>query len=110
MQCLSAAHAFDNIALRINPGLTSCKEFAKVMDISPNNNHSSCNASYVLPYRLGLKQYSNSLGIRSIVTLFKYPLDIRIKIFGIMRVYACVFVIFIKAHCLWRVAQDICVV
>ena len=53
---------------------------------------------------------SNSLGIRSIATLLEYPLDIRIKIFGIMRVYACVFMIFINAHCLWRVAHDICVV
>ena len=50
MQYLSAAHAFDYIALRINPGLTSCKELATVMDISLDNNHSSCNASYVLPY------------------------------------------------------------
>ena len=51
MQCLLAAHAFDYIALRINPGLTSCKELATVMDISLDNNHSSRNASYVLPYR-----------------------------------------------------------
>ena len=51
MQYLSATHAFDYIALRINPGLTSCKEFATVMDISLDNNHSSCNASYVLTYR-----------------------------------------------------------
>ena len=36
---------------RINAGLTSCKELATVMDISLDNNHSSCNASYVLPYR-----------------------------------------------------------
>ena len=50
MQYLSAIHEFDYIALRINPGLTSCKEFATVMDISLDNNHSSCNASYVLPY------------------------------------------------------------
>ena len=38
MQCLSAAHAFDYIALRINTGLTSCKELATVMDISLDNN------------------------------------------------------------------------
>ena len=49
MQYLSATHAFDYIALRINPGLTSCKELATVMDISLDNNHSSCNASYILP-------------------------------------------------------------
>ena len=52
MQYLSATHAFDYIALRINPGLTSCKELATLMDISLDNNHSSCNASYVLPYRM----------------------------------------------------------
>ena len=46
-----AAHAFDYIAFRINPGLTSCKELATVMDISLDNDHSSCNASYVLPCR-----------------------------------------------------------
>ena len=51
MQYLSATHAFDYIALMINPGLTSCKELAMVMDISLDNNHSSCNTSYVLPYR-----------------------------------------------------------
>ena len=51
MQCLSPAHVFDYIALRINHGLTSCKELAMVMDISLDNNHSSCNASYILPYR-----------------------------------------------------------
>ena len=50
MQYLSATHAFDYIAVRINPGLTSCKELATVMDISLDNNHSCCNASYVLPY------------------------------------------------------------
>ena len=38
MQCLSAAHAFDYIALRINAGLSSCKELATVMDISLDNN------------------------------------------------------------------------
>ena len=51
MQYLSATHAFDYIELRINPGLTSCKELATGMDISLDNNHSFCNASYVLPYR-----------------------------------------------------------
>ena len=50
MQYLSATHAFDYIALRINPGMISCKELATMMDISLDNN-SSCNASYVLPYR-----------------------------------------------------------
>ena len=49
MQYLSATHAFDYIPLRINSGLTSCKELATVMDISLDNNPSSCNASYVLP-------------------------------------------------------------
>ena len=39
---------FDYIVLRINPGLTSCKELAMVMDISLDNNHISCNASYIL--------------------------------------------------------------
>ena len=48
MQCLSDAHAFDYIVLRINPDLTSCKELAMVMDISLDTNHSSCNASYIL--------------------------------------------------------------
>ena len=47
MQCLLAAHAFDYVALRINPGLTSCKELATVMDISLDNNHSSC---YIIMY------------------------------------------------------------
>ena len=50
MQYLSATHAFDYIALRINPGLTSCKELATVMDISLDNNHSSCNASYTFSH------------------------------------------------------------
>ena len=50
MQCLSAAHALDYIVLRINPGQTSCKELATVMDISLDNDHSSCNASYILLY------------------------------------------------------------
>ena len=50
MQCLSASHAFDYIALRICPGLTSYKELATVMDTNLDNN-SSCNASYILPYR-----------------------------------------------------------
>ena len=39
MQYLSATHAFNYIVLRINPGLTSCKELAMVMDISLDNNH-----------------------------------------------------------------------
>ena len=51
MQWLSAAHAFGYIALRSNPGLTSCEDLATLMDISLNNNHSSFKASYVLPYR-----------------------------------------------------------
>ena len=51
MQCLSAVHAFDYIALRINPGLTSCEDLATVKDISLDNNYSAYNASYVLPYR-----------------------------------------------------------
>ena len=55
MQCLSAADAFDYIALRINPGLTSCKDFATVVDISLDNNYIACNASYVLPYRCMLE-------------------------------------------------------
>ena len=50
MQCLSATHTFDYIALRINPGPTSCKDLATVVDISLDNNYSACNASYVLPY------------------------------------------------------------
>ena len=33
----SAAHTF-NIVLRITPGLTSCKDLATVVDISPDNN------------------------------------------------------------------------
>ena len=47
MQCLSDAHAFDYIALRINPGLTSCKDLATVVDVSQDNNYSACNASYI---------------------------------------------------------------
>ena len=50
MQCLSAAHAFDYIALMITFGLTRCKDLATVVDISVDNNYSACNASYVLPY------------------------------------------------------------
>ena len=38
MQCLSAAHAFDYIVLRITPGLTSCEDLAMVVDISLDNN------------------------------------------------------------------------
>ena len=52
MQCLLAAYEFDYTALRIKPSLTSCKELATVMDISQNNNRSSCNASYVLPHKI----------------------------------------------------------
>ena len=37
MQCLSAAHAFDYIVLRINPGLTSCKDLAMIVDNSLDN-------------------------------------------------------------------------
>ena len=51
MQCLSDAHAFDYIALMINPGLTSCKDLATEVDITLDNNYSVCNASYLLPYR-----------------------------------------------------------
>ena len=49
MQCLSSAHAFDYISLIINPGLTSYKDLATVMDISLDNNYSVRDASYVLP-------------------------------------------------------------
>ena len=51
MQCLQTTHAFDYITFRINPGLTSCKDLATVVDISLDNNYSACSASYVLPYR-----------------------------------------------------------
>ena len=44
MQSLSAAHAFDYIAIMINPGLTSCKDLATVVYISLDNNYSACNA------------------------------------------------------------------
>ena len=50
MQCLSAAYTFDYTALMINPPLTSCKNFATVVDISLDNNYSVCNANYILPY------------------------------------------------------------
>ena len=35
---LSAAHAFDYIVLGVNPGLTSCKDLATVMDSNLDNN------------------------------------------------------------------------
>ena len=38
MQYLSAAHTFDYIVLRINLGMTSCKDLAMVVDISLDNN------------------------------------------------------------------------
>ena len=50
MQRLSDAHAFDYIALRINPGLTSCKDLATVVDISLDSNDSACNAGYVYKF------------------------------------------------------------
>ena len=50
-EILSASYAFDYIVLRVNPGLSSCKDLAAVVDISLDNNYSACNASYVLPYR-----------------------------------------------------------
>ena len=46
MQYLSAAHAFYYTTLRINPDLTSCKDFAMVVDNSLDNKYSACNASY----------------------------------------------------------------
>ena len=41
MQCLSAAQTFDYIVLMINPGLTSCKDLAMVVDITLDNNYSA---------------------------------------------------------------------
>ena len=38
MQNLSATLAFDYIALKINPGLTSYKDLAMVVDINVDNN------------------------------------------------------------------------
>ena len=38
VQYLSAAHAFDYIAFRIKPGLTSCKYLATVVDNGLDNN------------------------------------------------------------------------
>ena len=38
MQCLLAAHIFDNTVLRIKPGLISCKDLAMVVDNSLDNN------------------------------------------------------------------------
>ena len=67
MQCLLATHTFDYIALMINPGMTSCKDLATVVDISLDNNYSACNASYVLPYRCTYVWDSKSvllLGVR----------------------------------------------
>ena len=39
MQCLLAAHIFDDIVLRINPALTSCKDLATEVDNSLDNNY-----------------------------------------------------------------------
>ena len=47
MEYLSAAHAFDYIVLRINSGLTSCKDFAMVVDNSLEIIN-AYNTSYVL--------------------------------------------------------------
>ena len=38
MEYLLAAHAFDYIVLRINPGLTTCKDLAMMVDNSLDNN------------------------------------------------------------------------
>ena len=38
MWCLSATHTFDYIVLMINPGLTSYKDLAKVVDNSLDSN------------------------------------------------------------------------
>ena len=38
MENLLAAHPFDYIVLRINPGLTTCKDFATMVDNSLDNN------------------------------------------------------------------------
>ena len=38
MENLLATHAFDYIVFRINPGLTSCKDLAMVVDNSLDNN------------------------------------------------------------------------
>ena len=37
MENLLATHALDNIVLRINPGLTSCKNLAMIVDNSLGN-------------------------------------------------------------------------
>ena len=37
MEYLSAAHAFDYIVLRINPGLITCKNLDMMMDNSLDN-------------------------------------------------------------------------
>ena len=39
MQCLLAALAFDYVVLRINPGLTNCKDLATVVDNSSLDNN-----------------------------------------------------------------------
>ena len=38
MENLSAAHAFDYIVFGINPGLSSCKDLATVVDNCVDNN------------------------------------------------------------------------
>ena len=38
MEYLSFAHVFDYIVLRINPGLTICKDLAMMVDNSLDNN------------------------------------------------------------------------
>ena len=40
MEYLSAAYAFDYIVLRINPGLTTCKDLALMVDNSLHSNYS----------------------------------------------------------------------
>ena len=37
-QCVLAAHAFNYIVLRINPGLTNCEDLAMVVNSSLDNN------------------------------------------------------------------------
>ena len=37
MENLSTTHTFDYIAFRINPGLTSCKDFDMVVDNNLDN-------------------------------------------------------------------------
>ena len=43
-------HIFDYIVFRVNPGLTSCKDLAMVVDIIWTK-IGACKARYVLPYR-----------------------------------------------------------